>query len=134
MKEKEKLNLNPNPNPNLMMPSLLLPPPLHYMMNSFQQLALCSHSKENILHAVGMMYDHCMKEKTSLDQLQFPCGMNLNFTYCEAYELTPLTMEIEPPENTYTRPLGNVVFPMIGISYTPANKEKCLAYLNRLLR
>ena len=104
------------------------------MMNDFQQLALCSHSKENILHAVGMMYDHCMKEKTSLDQLQFPCGMNLKFTYCEAYELTPLSMEIEPPENTYTRPLGNVVFPMIGISYTPANKEKCLAYLNRLLR
>lgn len=33
------------------------------------------------------------------------------------------------PENTYTRPLGNVVFPI-----TPANKEKCLAYLNRLLR
>ena len=105
-----------------------------YVEAHLRELATFSQSKENIMCTVGMIYDYCTTNETSLDEVTFPCKMKMKFTYDNIYKIPPLIVEIEPLRKTHTRPLGDVVFPMLSISYTPKNKETLLKYMERLLR
>ena len=104
-----------------------------YVKAHLEELVSFSQSKENIIYTIEMIYDHCINTKTSFDQVQFPCGMKLTFTYNDTYS-TPITIEIEPPNKSNKRNLGGVVFPTMSITYTPGSKEKCLQHFDRVLR
>jgi hypothetical protein len=104
-----------------------------YVKAQLEELVSFSQSKENIIYTIGMIYDHCINTKTSFDQVQFPCGMKLTFTYNDTY-ITPITIEIEPSRKSNKRILGGVVFPILSTTYTPGSKEKCLQYFDRVLR
>ena len=106
-----------------------------YVEEQLRELVKSSLSKENIIYAIGMIYEHTIIVKKTLEPFCFPCGMNMTFTYNNTtYESSPISIEIEPTHNTYTRPLCNVVFPMMSITYTPQNKENFIQFMEKRIR
>ena len=67
-----------------------------YVEAHLRELATFSQSKENIMCTVGMIYDYCTTNETSLDEVTFPCKMKMKFTYDNIYKIPPLIVEIEP--------------------------------------
>ena len=104
-----------------------------YVEDNLRDLVKSSLSKENILSAIGIIYEHTVAVKKTLEPFCFPCGMNMTFSYNDS-DSSPITIEIEPIHNTYTRPLDNVVFPMMSVSYTPQNKENFIQFMEKRIR